>query len=84
MSYPLSSSLGALATIDWTWEKVGVNDQCRCARWELAGHLKSSIEVTDGWLAEKLAMGSGAYVSKQVGLAPAVTTASGFAGSKKG
>jgi hypothetical protein len=35
---------------------------------EVAAQLKTSTDVSNGWLAEQLDMGSGIYVSKHVGL----------------
>ncbi|HEX9782541.1 MAG TPA: hypothetical protein VGA56_07385, partial [Opitutaceae bacterium] len=34
----------------------------------VASHLKATTDVTNGWLAQRLDMGSGVYVSKHVGL----------------
>jgi hypothetical protein len=41
----------------------------KSAAWKIAvaRWMKSSSNVTNGWLAERLGMGSGAYVSKHVG-----------------
>ena len=46
-------------------------DTPKSAPWKVAvaSHLKATTDVPNGWLAEKLAMGSAAYVSKHVGLA---------------
>ena len=43
----------------------------KCAPWKVAAaaHLKATSDVSNGWLAERLHMGSAAYVSKHVGLA---------------
>lgn len=42
----------------------------KSAAWKVAvaAHLKATTDVSNGWLAERLEMGSGVYVSKHVGL----------------
>lgn len=54
--------------------RLGVSickDQRKSAPWRvaLAAHLKDTTDVTNDWLASKLKMGSGSYVSKHVGIA---------------
>jgi len=46
-------------------------DRRKSAPWKVAvaAHLKATTDVSNAWLAEKLIMGSGFYVSKHVGLA---------------
>lgn len=78
-------SLGAQEFRRLEWEMLlgkalaAIPDAERAARpgksaaWKIAvaGWMKDSSNVTNGWLAERLGMGSGAYVSKHVGLAKA-------------
>ena len=51
-------------------------DTRKCAPWKvgIAMQMKTLTDVPNGWLAERLDMGSGAYVSKHIGLARKVNS----------
>ena len=48
----------------------GTDASRKSAGWKVAvaAHLKATTDVSNGWLAERLGMGSPTYVSKHVGL----------------
>lgn len=50
--------------------RKAADSAAKCAAWKVAvaAHLKATTDVSNGWLAERLGMGSGVYVSKHVGL----------------
>lgn len=50
--------------------RVGAVAEHKNAGWKVAvaAHLKATTDVSNGWLAERLDMGSPFYVSKHIGL----------------